>query len=34
MNLYNFEKIKNITSLPTEEENIEDWLLLKGLISF
>ncbi|SLJ83455.1 hypothetical protein [Psychrobacter sp. DAB_AL43B] len=34
MNLYNFKKIKNITSLPTKDESIEDWLLLKGLISF
>lgn len=34
MNLYNFEEIKNITSLPTEDDGLEDWLLLKGLISF
>ena len=34
MDLYNFEKVKKITSLSTEEENNEDWLILKGLISF
>lgn len=34
MNLYNFEKIKDITSLPSDVSKIENWLLLDGLIPF
>lgn len=34
MNLYNFEKIKNITSLPSDVGIMDNWLLLEGLISF
>ena len=34
MNLYNFEKIKNIISPPKDVGIMDNWLLLEGLISF